>query len=100
MFYTGSDGEEHEVKSEGDGATVMLSFDAFPITEYSVSVVADNEVGRSDRSLVAKCKTKAAPPTRHPDGVCLENGASDELIVVWNVCELLFQLFFRVIIEN
>lgn len=76
--------DEHEVTSTDHDSSVV-SFDAEPITEYAVSVVADNSIGRSDRSATVTCKTKAALPTRHPDGVCLENGAADELTVVWKV---------------
>ena len=86
IFYTSAAGDdEQEGPQTSDGTTFTTSFEAQPWTEYSVVVIAENSVGQSERSETVSCKTKSAPPPRNPGKVCVENGASDELIVVWTV---------------
>lgn len=75
-------GGPREVTVEGDQKRVRLE-SLQPATTYTLAVVAENRVGRSQPSPPLIAATHEEPPTGHPQNVVVVPVSSTALQVTW-----------------
>ncbi|XP_071541356.1 cell adhesion molecule Dscam2-like [Panulirus ornatus] len=75
-------GGPREVTVEGDQRRVRLD-DLLPAMTYTLTVVAENRVGRSEASNPLRVTTQEEPPSGHPQNVAVVAVSSSTLQVTW-----------------
>ncbi|XP_021325404.2 neural cell adhesion molecule L1.2 isoform X1 [Danio rerio] len=81
---TGSDRKEWEELSRVSGSSQRATLPLKPFISYHFRVIAINEIGKSDPSMVTEAySTPAAPPDSNPEGVRSDSDEPGTLVITW-----------------
>lgn len=96
VYYGSSESEAvlHGWAEVGSNVTSSL-IPVRPWCNYTFTVLARNNVGRSDGSEPVYCTTLQTAPFEHPRNVCSQARLSSQLVIVWQVVVTIHLMLYR-----